>query len=194
MTRRWTGRLSVCLIAAMALVGCSDKQEASESLPSVSSSATPTEEELPPLGPEDMPMPDEARTQDAAGAEAFVRYYFDLLNQSLTTMNPEFLRLFSEETCEVCERIASETEADASQGYTYSGGELTILGSMTVRVTGSEAETAFFADQAPMSVLDEAGSPVPELVFDGEIGLSSGSTMNWDDSTQSWTMVGLTLG
>ena len=70
MTRRWTLRLAVCLLAGAAvLAGCSDMQEASESLPSTSSAA-PTEDELPPLGPEDLPMPDEARTQDAAGAEA----------------------------------------------------------------------------------------------------------------------------
>ncbi|MCW2700485.1 MAG: hypothetical protein JWQ45_2020, partial [Blastococcus sp.] len=70
-------RVASCLVvAAVALSGCSEKQEAGNTLPLASSSApAETTTELPPLGPEDMPMPAEARTQDAAGAEAFVRYY-----------------------------------------------------------------------------------------------------------------------
>ena len=57
------------LVLVTALVGgCSEKQEANDSLPTATASRT--EDQLPPLGPEDLPMPDEARTQDAAGAEA----------------------------------------------------------------------------------------------------------------------------
>src|SRR4051794_41324347 len=72
--RRWSLRLVAGLAVAMALVGgCSSKHEANDTLPSASeTSATPS---LEPLGPADLPMPDDARSQDAAGAEAFVRYY-----------------------------------------------------------------------------------------------------------------------
>ena len=77
VARRWSLRLVAGLLAGGAVLsGCSEKQEANDSLPTAS--ASPTEDELPPLGPEDLPMPDEARTQDAAGAEAFVRYYIEL--------------------------------------------------------------------------------------------------------------------
>ena len=100
------------LIGSAVLSGCSEKQEANETLPT--SSPTETVSDLPPLGPEDLPMPDEARTQDAAGAEAFVRYYFDLLNHSLTTMDPHYLRQFADGGCDVCSRIAQETEYDAA--------------------------------------------------------------------------------
>lgn len=103
-------------------------------------------------------MPADARTQDAAGAEAFVRYYFELLNRSLTNMETEHLRYFAEDACDVCDRIATETETDAAEGYTYSGGQLTILGKVDVRLgTSKEAETAFVARQAPRST----SSPVP---------------------------------
>ena len=105
MTRRWTVRLAACAVAASAvLTGCSEKQEASSSLPSATS-AEPTQEELPPLGPADMPMPAEARTQDAAGAEAFVRYYIDLINRTSTVMDAQPLRDFSD-GCRDCDRIA----------------------------------------------------------------------------------------
>ncbi len=61
------------------LSGCSEKHEANDTLPSTS--AAETTEALPALGPADFPVPDEARTKDAAGAEAFLRYWIDLLNR-----------------------------------------------------------------------------------------------------------------
>jgi hypothetical protein len=187
-------RLAAGLVAATAvLTGCSEKQEANETLPTTS--AAETTPELPPLGPEDLPMPDEARTQDTAGAEAFVRYYFDLLNKSLTDMDPQYLRFFAEPGCDVCERIATETEADAAAGYRYSGGELTIPGDISViSSTRDEAQTAFVADQAPMTVLDSGGNPVPDLVFDGEDALNSGTVTVWDGAAKTWKLTELTLG
>src|SRR4051812_36119498 len=113
VTRRWTLRLGAGLVVAATLVtGCSEKHEASKTLPT--SRAVESTPELPPLGPDDMPMPEEARTQDAAGAEAFVHYYFDLLNRSLNDMDPQYLRFFAREDCRTCERIATETEDDAA--------------------------------------------------------------------------------
>ncbi len=195
MTRRWTLHLAACLVAGVAvLTGCSEKQEAVQTLPS-SSSAAPTVAELPPLGPADLPMPAEARTQDAAGAEAFVRYYFSLLNRSLADMDTAYLRQFAGEGCDVCERISSETESDAAQGYTYQGGELVIVDDVFVRMTGDkEAQSGFVANQAPMTILGPDAAPLPGLQFDGEESLSSGTVSTWDPSIDSWILTELTLG
>jgi hypothetical protein len=191
---RWNLRLAACLaVGTVVLSGCAEKQEASHSLPTTSASATTPD--LPPLGPEDMPMPAEARTQDAAGAEAFIRYYFDLLNKSLTDMDPQYLRFFAEAGCDVCERIATETETDAAAGHTYSGGELTIPGDITVMMTGpAEAQSAFEAHQAPMTALDSAGNPIPDLAFPDAVTLNSGSITVWDSSASTWKLTELTLG
>lgn len=195
MTRRWTLRLAGCFLAGAAvLTGCSEKQEAAQTLPSPSSAA-PTEDELPPLGPADLPMPPGARTQDAAGAEAFVRYYFELLNRSLADMDTTYLRQFAGSGCDVCERIASETESDVAQGYAYEGGELTIVDDVFVKMTGdNEAQSGFVAEQAPMTVNGADGSPVPGLQFDGKETLPSGTIATWDPSVDSWILTELTLG
>jgi hypothetical protein len=195
MTRRSTvGLLAGLLAVGTVLGGCSQKQQANESLPSTSAAA-PSEEERPPLGPEDFPVPEQARTQDAAGAEAFVRYYFELLNKSLTDMDPQYVRFFSEASCEVCERIASETESDAAAGYSYSGGELTIAGDISVLLSApGEAQTGFVAHQAPMTVLDSAGIPVPDLALEGIDALNSGTIAAWDDAWSTWRLTELTLG
>jgi hypothetical protein len=140
-------------------------------------------------------MPDEARTYDAAGAEAFVRYYVDLLNKSLTDMDPQYLRLFADVGCDACERIATETESDAAAGYSYRGGELTIPGDVSVMMHPPDsAETGFVADQAPMTVLDSAGNPVPGLVFSGKDALNSGTIATWDGAAKSWKLTELTVG
>src|SRR4051794_21315586 len=82
--RRRSLRMVAGLAVATALLGgCATKHEASDTLPSASeSSASPS---LAQLGPADFPVPDEARTQDAAGAEAALRYYLDLIDHLGTT-------------------------------------------------------------------------------------------------------------
>jgi hypothetical protein len=140
-------------------------------------------------------MPDAARTRDAAGVEAFVRYYFDLLNRSLRDMDTQYLRAFAASSCDVCDRIATETEDDAAHGYSYDGGELTVSGDMSIAMqSANEAQSGFTAKQAPMTVLDSGGKPVPDLAFDGQEALSSGTITVWDEASSSWKMTELTLG
>ncbi|MDT0275079.1 DUF6318 family protein [Blastococcus goldschmidtiae] len=193
MTRPWTLRLMACLVAGCAaLTGCSEKQEASQSLPSTSSAA-PTEEQLPPLGPEDLPMPDEARTQDAAGAEAFVRYYIELINRTSTVMDAQPLRELSD-GCRDCDRIADNTDADAAAGYRYVSGELLIRAAGRATVDGGEAQIAFTLDQKPLQVVDAAGSVNTELSTDAYSGLNGGAIARWDPERETWLMTTLTLG
>ena len=126
VTRRWTLRLVAGLAAgAVLLSGCSGQQEANDTLPGADATPSASEAELPPLGPPDLPMPAEARTQDAAGAEAFVRYYIDLINRTSTVMDAAPLREFSS-NCEECSRLARDVDKDLATGYSYDGGQLTI--------------------------------------------------------------------
>jgi hypothetical protein len=125
VTGRSTLRLLGCaLAAAVVLSGCSAKHQANESLPSPTSASSSTPA-LPPLGPKDLPMPAAARTKDASGAEAFVRYYIALINRTSTVMDAKPLRDFSQ-NCRDCNRIATDTEKDAALGRRYDGGETTI--------------------------------------------------------------------
>jgi hypothetical protein len=185
-------RLAAGLVAATAvLTGCSEKQPASDTLPSQTAAAETTPE-LPPLGPEDMPMPDEARTQDAAGAEAFVRYYIELINRTSTVMDAEPLRTFSD-GCPDCDRIADDTDKDAAAGYSYQGGELTIT-FIEAAEPDPTASISFTVDQAALTVVDGAGQPVQGLVFEAIPRMSSGASARWDEAMQSWILTGLTLG
>ncbi len=194
MTRRWTLRLVAGLAAgAVVLSGCSERQEASDTLPGADASPSASEPELPPLGPPDLPMPDEARTQDAAGVERFTRYYLRLINRTSRAMETEHLRSLSD-GCETCDRIAADTEADAAAGYRYEGGEVSIQSAAPATVSGSTGHFAFIANQAALNVVDSTGSPVEGLSFPALEDLSSGAAVRWDSGRHSWLMTQLTLG
>jgi hypothetical protein len=192
VTRRWTLRLVAGLAAgAVALSGCSERQEANDTLPVAGASPSASEPELPPLGPPDLPMPAEARTQDAAGAEAFVRYYIDLINRTSTVMDAAPLREFSR-GCEDCNRIAARAEEAAAAREKYDGGEITITQIGEPLLKPGTAEMAFRIDQAEFVVLDSAGSPTEggSPAFSNALG---GVSLAWEESRQSWLMTGLTF-
>jgi hypothetical protein len=193
VTRRWALRLTACLLAGAAvLTGCSEKQQASEALPSTSTAA-PIEDALPPLGPEDLPMPDEARTQDAAGAEAFVRYYIELINRTSTVMDAQPLRQLSD-GCRDCDRIAENIDRDRADGLLRDGGELSITSFGEPTVEGATSRMAIVVDQRRLQILDGEDSAVPARGSDAFTGLTGGAALSWDSEQRTWLMTNLALG
>jgi hypothetical protein len=193
VTRGWTRRLVAGLAAgAVVLSGCSERQEANDTLPEAGASPSASESELSPLGPPDLPMPAEARTQDAAGAEAFVRYYIDLINRTSTVMDAAPLREFSD-GCSECDRIASDAEKDAEAGYHYDGGTLTITWIEAFK-PGKAIELGLLVDQSSLKVVDQSGKPVPTLTFPALSDLQSGAIVAWNEAEQTWQIRNLTLG
>jgi hypothetical protein len=192
VTRRWTLRLVAGLAAgAVALSGCSERQEANDTLPEADASPSASEPSLPPLGPPDLPMPAEARTQDAAGAEAFVRYYIDLINRTSTVMDAAPLREFSQ-GCEDCNRIASQAEEAAAAGRNYEGGRITILQLGQPLMKSGTAEMALRISQEKFIVLDSRGKPTGggSAAFSNILG---GVSLAWQSGQQTWFMTGLTF-
>jgi uncharacterized protein DUF6318 len=194
VTRRWTLRLVAGLVAGVvALSGCSEREEASDTLPGADASPSASEPDLPPLGPPDLPMPAEARTQDAAGAEAFVRYYIDLINRTSTVMDAAPLREFSD-GCAGCDRIATDYESDAASGYRYDGGKLALRQIGEPLISNSiTAEVAFRFDLEPLTVIDASGAPVPALTFTGSEDSLGSAALQWIEFDQSWRATQLDL-
>jgi hypothetical protein len=192
VARRTTLRLVAGLAAGVALLGgCSEKQEASDTLPSAGATE-PSEAELPPLGPADLPMPDEARTQDAAGAEAFVRYYIDLINRTSTVMDAAPLREFSD-GCIDCARIATSTENAAAAGQRYEGGEMTIVEVGRPLMKETIAEMPLRVNQAQFVVRASDGTAI-EGGSEAYSNILGGAALRWNASQDSWLMTDLTFG
>ncbi len=175
------------------LAGCaSEAAEApSESLPSTSSPA-PTTEALPAVGPADFPVPPEARTKDAAGAEAFLRYWIDLLNRQRAIPAGQPLRDLGPD-CQECLRIAKNYDDAATAGNRYIGGEVSLNDVPSPMLEGDTAQLVFGARREPISLVDPAGTEI-EGRPDAAPNLGSGLNLKWSASTQSWMVTAFQLG
>lgn len=187
---RGFGRLLIGIVAgALLLTGCSEKQEANDTLPSTS--AAETTEALPEVGPADFPVPDEARTKDAAGAEAFLRYYIELSNIQQMKLDGQPLRDLAQE-CRECLRIAGNFDEAATANQRYEGGQLTPNDVTEPQLNGEEASINFGVRQEPVRLLDSSSAVVAELPV--QPNLSSGITLVWSERERSWLVKSLTLG
>jgi hypothetical protein len=185
--RQWTARVAAgCLLAVATLSGCAEKHEASTTLPSASSASGA---ELPPLGPADFPVPDEARTQDAAGAEAALRYYLALADH-LDGQAGEPLRELSRD-CSTCTFLADRNDQDAAAGYASEGGETTVRDMSRPAVDDTSAQFSFSVSQAAIVVRDSSGIPVPDRGSDMVPLLTGAAAMTWDSDLHAWLVTQL---
>jgi hypothetical protein len=178
------------LIGTALLGGCSEKHEANDTLPSPS--AAETTEALPALGPADFPVPDEARTKDAAGAEAFLRYWIDLMNRQRAVPAGQPLRDLGPD-CQNCQRIAQNYDEAAAAGYRYEGGELAIDTLAEPILEGDGALISFLARQEAVQRVDATGTPVDE----GQTAaprLTSGIDLSYSNVDKCWVIEGFDLG
>jgi hypothetical protein len=175
------------------LTGCgaAEAEAPSTSLPSATTAA-PTTEALPVVGPADFPVPPEARTQDAAGAEAFLRYWIDLLNRQQAIPAGQPLRELGPE-CQECLRIAHNFDEAAAAGDRYIGGEVSLNDVPPPMLEGDTALLSFGARREPVSLVDSAGTEI-EGRPDAAPNLGSGLYLEWSASTQSWVVTAFQLG
>lgn len=178
------------LVATTLLTGCSEKTEANNTLPTAS--ATPTTESLPPVGPADFPVPDEARTKDAAGAEAFLRYFLDLLDHQRAIPDGQPIRDLGPE-CQDCLRIAQNYDDVAAAGQRYVGGELTLNELTEPLLEGDDALISFSVRREAVSVVDSGGATI-DAIAEPAPSLSSGIDLTWSGDDQSWLVTGFSLG
>jgi hypothetical protein len=178
------------VIGSALLSGCSEKQEANQTLPSTS--AAETTEALPEVGPADFPVPDEARTKDAAGAEAFLRYWIDLVNRQRAIPAGQPLRDLGPD-CHNCQRIAQNYEEAAAAGNRYEGGEITIESVADTTLDGDKVTISFLARQEAVQRLDSAGAPI-DAGQELAPRLSSGVSLLWSGDQGTWLVTGFDLG
>ncbi|MBD8870567.1 DUF6318 family protein [Nocardioides donggukensis] len=115
--RRWgAGLVWVPLVLPLMLSGCSDADGSSSpstpSSPSQQSSpspdATPTDEGL--------SIPSEAVGTDEASAKAFVRYWFEVLSEAMTTGDTKAALALSTKQCQSCQSITGRIDNVYNKG------------------------------------------------------------------------------
>jgi hypothetical protein len=189
VTRRWTLRLLAGLAAgAVVLSGCSERQEAADTLPEADATPSASEPELPPLGPPDLPMPAEARTPTPDGARMFFEYYIEVYNHAFANMDSSYFRDLGS-GCMDCNLIADQLDADTAAGWRYEGGTLRIDSMSSPSVEGNTAQLALIFTQAPLTVIDSSsGQPLREL-SSGEVhSPSGGAVLTWQPERSTWAV------
>jgi hypothetical protein len=184
---RWV--IAGLVVGTTLLSGCSQKVEANDTLPSTST--TPTTASLPPVGPADFPVPDEARTKDAAGAEAFLRYFIDLINRQRAIPAGQPLRDLGPQ-CQECLRIARVFDDAATAGRHFEGGKLTLNSLAAPLLDGDGALISFGAGQEALSLADQTGAVLESLPADSTLG--SGITLTWSQTDNAWLASGFNIG
>jgi hypothetical protein len=177
------------IVGTTLLSGCSEKVEASDTLPSTS--AAQTTQALPPMGPPDFPVPAEARTKDAAGAEAFLRYWIDLVNHQRAIPAGQPLRDLGPD-CDTCLRIARTYDDSAAARYRYTGGDFALNGVAT-ELQGDTAIINFIVRHEAVQRVDGSGNPVDA----GQAAaprLESGIRLRYSDGDRCWIVDAFDLG
>src|SRR3954454_20253881 len=126
MARRSTLRLAACAVAVpLLLAGCSEKHQASQSLPGTKTSASASKP-MAPVGPADFPVPSEARQRTPDGVIAFTKYYVELLNHQLVSLDSSPIRDLSR-ACQTCTELADSYDHVKALGYRYDGGAIRVV-------------------------------------------------------------------
>lgn len=150
--KRAGGTLLLVLAGIVSLSGCSDGRGEAVPFPEIDANRTqtPTQREteadvaVDTSGP---PMPQRARDIDADGAEAFARYWFELLEYAYGSGDSASLLAISQshEGCEICSQTIADIETRTERGERFEG--------VSFRVITSAA-----------SPVDERGSVITMLV------------------------------
>ncbi|MGY1664239.1 DUF6318 family protein [Geodermatophilus sp. SYSU D00705] len=194
VARRTTLRLAAGLAAGVALLGgCSEKQEASDTLPSADATQ-PSEAELPSLGPAEFPVPDEAREKTPEGALAFTRYYIDLNGYIADGPRDPQPLLDLSQSCRQCRQVVQSYTDDRAAGYAYRDFSYTFLEAGPGLLEGDTAQVGFVYEQGPFTVLDTSGQQVTDRSTAATGKLQSGTMLKWDESLSTWIVTELTIG
>ena len=136
VTRSRTVVAALCVVSVLALGACSggdpqpkiaDPTEAAPTSPSTTAVSGPVEPTLPAA----------AQGTDAAAAEAFVEFYWEMVNYAQATGDVEGLRSISPENCEACQRGVHFLDSVFRRDGRIRGGENS-LSSITSGPVGSD--------------------------------------------------------
>lgn len=154
------------LLAAVSLVGaCSSTPEPTpgSTAPVVTTPAPSTSAPSPTVttpSPSASGIPAAAKVKSKAGAEAFARFYIDLINPAWMTPDPSLLEPFSSSSCASCLDLIRTATDLKSKGQRYDSKVVEIPAVTAVDIQGDTAKVKFTLRQLRSSVVDPSGAVV----------------------------------
>jgi len=197
---------AAALLLAAGIAACSSDPEpgsplpTGEPVPSATGSAEPTGASPstaadPSASPTEEPvaaptLPPEATTNDAAGAEAFTRYWYETLNFAYSTGDLEPMRRASADECVICDDLAGVISESYADGGRLKGGLVTLseVVAPTPDATGSVLLSVVF-QQAGSQQVDASGAV--EAEYPSETDVSASVVIERTDSDDGWRMYGV---
>ena len=106
-------------------------------------------------------LPPEARKHPPEGAAAFVKYYFDQVNEAWTKPDAEILPPLGEEGCKSCAGLQETAQSLVAKSRKYASPPITVT--KVQPLAGAPAGQQYvrvFIDQHAVDVVDAAGKVV----------------------------------
>jgi len=153
--------MAVPVAASLLLAACGGDAKPGASSSSTSTSS-PTTTAPPTVSPTTDPnIPLAARAHTPAGAEAFVRYFFDQVNLAWSTPNPTAVDGLYAPTCTTCTAIRGTAADYKAKGLHYRDTPLTRISPTSVTAaTGATTQVKTTAMQEASAVVDRNGKVV----------------------------------
>ncbi len=122
------GVLGVVVVAGCSASGGSPTAPtpSPDATPSMSVSASPSASPSPSPSPSGPDIPAAARQQTDAGAEAFVKYFFEQFNVAWTEPRPGLIASLSDPDCQFCAKSETTARRLADQSQRYERAPLTL--------------------------------------------------------------------
>ncbi|HEY0952440.1 DUF6318 family protein [Nocardioides sp.] len=128
---------AMSLLSVLALGACSDDDPEPKFAPPPSSTAPSSPSTTAVSGPVEPTMPAAARGDDAAAAEAFVKFYWEMADYAQETGDVAGLAALSPKGCKACQQVLDFLESVYRRDGHIRGGETKISDASTAPV-GSE--------------------------------------------------------
>ncbi|MFC5999371.1 DUF6318 family protein [Quadrisphaera sp. GCM10027208] len=161
------------VVLALAAGGCSagatEEPSPTTSRSVVTEQPTATASETVPAPPE---IPAEAKEMTEAGADAFARHWFDVVEYAYATGNTEPLRALAESECEICNASIAEIEERAQQGLITQGLNIEVLTSAAAPGDNRGVVVTMTVRESDSRVVDADGEVQEESPASGQIAVN----------------------
>ena len=154
-----------CLAALSSVAACSGGNAEPKVLPTLAptTSATPTS------APVEVPAAARARTPE--GADAFVHFFFDEMNEAFKTSDGDRIRRLTNGECETCENYAKALDAARREGHYLRGDSFRLLGVAAPPLEALGVIVDVTADTPARTQVDSQGVALMSVAAEGRIRL-----------------------
>ncbi|NLJ54921.1 MAG: hypothetical protein GX344_12425 [Intrasporangiaceae bacterium] len=200
---------AVAAVAAVVLVGCNGGTEvedppttASPSAPTSSPESSPSPTELesteePTEGPTAEPteasalpeLPEAAKENTPEGAEAFIRYYFDVANIAMMTPQVGLIPTLAHADCQSCKAMEMDAETLVRDGQRAASQVYDVQSMAVVGGTSQDVELFNMVVLLPGSDIEMEGDVVEEGAAPAEYSGTGGAKWNGEQ----WELLDLDL-